>query len=184
MNNAYECKISAIIDNEEELENVINQLVAEVVARSDISVQGSPDQVEKKYGRSYVTPETIQGSYIPPKKEHFLRDDFGWVIGFSFALPLVICLIVAIFIIGDVRSLSDNLFYGCAGALVGGVIGGLCAKMIQRQQKKQTIKQENKGGFVLWVITHDEQHTEKVVNILNDHHAQDIKVENLMTNSL
>ena len=103
-NNTSMGKISAIISNEKELEDVITQLIAESVARSDISVQGTPEQINEKYKVYFISPEIIQESRHPPVKDPFLNDDFGWVVSFSFAIPLFICLIIAIFIIGDVLS--------------------------------------------------------------------------------
>ncbi len=168
-------KISAIIQNEEQLERVIGQLIAESVARSDISVQGDPEKIKDKYDVSYISPEVIQKSKQPPVEEPYLNDDFGWIVGFSFAVPLFICLIIAIFIIGDIRSPSDNLFYAIVGAAVGSALGYLLARTVKKKREERILKQEKKGGFVLWVTTHTKEQHQQVLRILKQHHSRHIK---------
>ena len=162
-------KISAIIIKEHDLEVIISQLIADSVARSDISIQGSANQIKDKYGVEVVNPQIIQDSHTPPTQAPFLDDDFGWVVGFSFALPLVICLILGIFVIGDVRSDSDVIFNGIIGAVIGLGLGALAATVIKKRHKKKLLEQEKQGGFVLWVITHSKEQTKEVIHILKSH---------------
>ncbi|MDI9818672.1 MULTISPECIES: hypothetical protein [unclassified Legionella] len=169
--------VSAIVGSEKRLEFVINKLTEKTVARHDISIQGSPEKMSSKFGSPYVSPDTIQESKVPPKKEHFLRDDFGWVLGFSFSIPVFICVVIAIFIIGDVRSPHDNLVYGILGAIVGAIIGGILANYMRKHQLKKVTEQEKKGGYVLWVTVSSEEQTQEAVNILKQCHAREIKVE-------
>lgn len=168
-------KISAIISNEEELEIAITQLIGESVARSDISVQGTPEQLKDKYGVCFIDPEVIQESKNPPIKEPFLNDDFGWVVGFSFAIPLFVCLIIGIFIIGDIRSSSDVWLYGIFGAIIGTILGFFIAKKVKQTHEQRIMKQEKKGGYVLWVTTHSKKQHQQVLKILKRHHPQHIK---------
>ncbi|CEK11717.1 hypothetical protein [Legionella hackeliae] len=82
MTNLPNQTISAIVSSESVLEEIITKLTEKTVARHDINVQGSPTKIAEKYGKSYVDPDIIKESRNPPKKEHFLEDDFGWVVGF------------------------------------------------------------------------------------------------------
>ncbi len=175
MNNITTETISAIISNEEELEIVITQLIAESVARSDINIQGTPEQLKEKYGVDFVDPEVIQESDYPPVRDPYLNDDFGWIVGLSFGIPLFICLIIGIFIIGDIRSTSDIWLYGILGAIVGSIIGFFIAKAVKNNHDSKIIEQERKGGFVIWVTTHSKEQHDQVINILKKHHPQHIK---------
>ncbi|HRD71047.1 MAG TPA: SoxR reducing system RseC family protein [Legionella sp.] len=168
-------RISAIIPNEEELEKAVTQLLAESVARSDISVQGNPKQLSEKYGFSTVKPGDIQNSTYPPVKEPFLNDDFGWVVGLSFAIPLFICLIIGIFVIGDINSNSDIIIYGLLGAIIGSLIGYGISKTIKSNREQSIDLQEERGGFVLWVVTHSPEQHHQVMNILKEHHPKNIR---------
>jgi len=159
-------KISAIIENEHSLEVIIASLLAETVSRGNISVQGSPEQVKDTYGVSFINPETVQHSSRAPTQEPFMRDDFGWVIGFSFALPMFITLIVSVFIIGDIQSTADNILYSIWGLVIGSAIGLICATWVKHRHDRKIKKQEAKGGFVLWVNTNTQQQYEQVINIL------------------
>ncbi|KTD22020.1 Uncharacterised protein [Legionella lansingensis] len=168
--------ISAIVSSEGVLELIINKLTEKTVARHDISVQGSPAAVASEYGEAYVGPEEIQKSSHPPKRESFLRDDFGWVIGFSFAIPVFICVVIGVFLIGDVRSPSDNLFYGLLGAIIGAISGALLAKFVRNHQIEQIRKQERKGGFVLWITVTTDEQMDEAIKILEGYHARQIQV--------
>ncbi len=178
MSSVPNIKISAVVSSDTELEVIINELIGQAVARHDISVQGAPNEIAERYGIPYVAPEVIQDSRQAPKSEPFMKDDFGWLLGFSFSIPLFIGLVIGIFVIGDVRSISDNFIFGGLGALIGGAIGFALSTTIRNTRKKEVIKQEKKGGFVLWVIVHDEDQVPAVMNILKAHNLADIKVVN------
>ncbi len=175
MNSTTSDKISAIIHSDKELEDTINELIAESVARSDISIQGNPEQLKEKFGESFIHPEKIQDSRNPPVTEAFLGDDFGWVVGFSFAIPLFVCLILGIFIIGDVRSTYDIILYGILGAIVGSIIGFFCSRAVKQHHDSKIKKQEKEGGYVLWVTTHSKEQHDQVLKILKKHHSGHIK---------
>lgn len=176
MDNSTGYKISAIISNEHELELIISDLIAQTVGRHDISVQGTPTQLADKYGVPYIAPEVIQDSSNPPQKESFMQDDFAWVLGFSFSIPLVICIIIGIFLIGDIRSTADNIIYGILGAIIGSFIGYVIANAVKNHHERAINLQEKRGGFVLWVTykTQDQEH--EIIAILHKHNALEIKV--------
>ncbi|MDP1604213.1 MAG: hypothetical protein Q8M03_13215 [Legionella sp.] len=177
MDNTPTRKISAIISSERRLEKVIQKLTQQTVSLHDVSVQGPPNKIADKFGVRYMEPGIIQQSNHPPTKEPFMDDDFGWVLGFSFSIPMIVGIIIGVFIIGDIHSTSDNYFYGILGAIVGGAIGIVLNKFIQNRHNRINKIQEEKGGFVLWItITKDEQINE-VVDILNEYGASNIAVE-------
>lgn len=165
-------KIWAVMPNEHFLELTINRLLAEAVSRSDISVQGAPEQLKEKYGVSYIDPEVVATSEEPPKTEPYLNDDWGWLLGFSFVIPLFLCIILGVFIIGDIRSYSDIFLYGSLGLIIGSILGFLCLTVVKQRHFRNTKKQESKGGFVLWVTTHTKVQYQQVLDILGDK-AQD-----------
>lgn len=163
--------ITAIISSEEELERAICQLLAESVTRSDISVQGSPEALKKKYGISHLPPEDIMNAKNPPTAEAYLIDDYGWKIGFSFAIPFFICLVVSI-LLSDIQSTAELIFYGGIGILVGFTLGFLNAKRISTKYQYAMRLQEAEGGFVIWVTTHSQEQYKKVQAILRAHHSR------------
>lgn len=178
MDNTASRRISAIIDKGETLEDIIEQ-AEKLVGRHDISVQGAPHQVAKAYGIEYINPAIVKDSNHPPKTEPFLHDDFGWVQGLSFGIPLFICIVVGVFIIGDVRSDYDNLFYGLLGLIVGGLLGGLCSYLVKRYWDNSIRIQENQGGFVLWIRVTGEEQTAGIMAVLNRHGVRDVTLETL-----
>src|SRR5688572_2618804 len=104
-------KISAIVPTEDEMERLVADLTEQMVNRHEISVQGSPEKMTKVFGKPYVRPDIIQHSGSPPTTEPFLKDDFGFVLGFAFSIPFIIGIILGIFVMGDLFSVSDNILY-------------------------------------------------------------------------
>lgn len=167
-------KISAIIENEKELEIIITELAEKSVGRQDISVQGTPGELDEQYGTPFLDPDILQHSANPPKKEPFLMDDFGWVLGFSLGIPIFIFVAIGIFLLGDFRSLQDNLFYGAMGIIVGAIIGSILAGFLKLYRNMIIKKQEKKGGFVLWVNATSQEQISNIIHILEKHHAKQI----------
>lgn len=170
-------KISAIVSSERRMERIIYKLTQKTVARHDISVQGNPSSIADEFGAHAITPEAIQQSGHPPKKEPFLMDDFGWVLGFSFSIPFFIGLIIGIFIVGDVRSLTDNFFYGTVGGIIGGLIGLALATVIKNHHFNARRAQETKGGYVLWVAVQSDEQMNETLAILKQYGANHIHLE-------
>lgn len=177
MSNTSTCKISAIISNERRLEKVIHRLIQHAVARHDISVQGPPNKMADKFGTHYLKPNNIQESKNPPKQEAFLTDDFGWLIGFAFAIPVFIGVIIGVFIIGDVRSIGDNFLFGILGGIIGAVIGFLLSRKIKQRHEDIAREQEEKGGYVLWITLTGHNQVDDVTTILKKYSAKSITVE-------
>lgn len=160
-------KISAIISDERQLEFVTNELLANAVARPNISVQGSPTKVAEKYGVPYVAPEIIQAGHNPPETDPYLQDDFGWIIGFSYGIPIFILVAIGVFLVGDIHSPSENIFFALIGIVLGGIIGRIIAKGIKNNRNYGIVKQEQKGGFVLWVSYNDSEQKKDIIRVLN-----------------
>lgn len=167
--------ISAIISHEDELESLIEELINTTAARHQISVQGSRDKMNKIFGTPYVNPANIQHDEKSPREEPFLKDDFGWILAYSFSIPLVIGVIIGVFIIGDIHSLSDNLLYGSIGAFVGGILGAIFALWIKKRWDDAIQKQERQGGFVIWIQLTEKDREEDILEVLNKHHASHIE---------
>lgn len=173
--------VSAIVNSEEELEQVIGQLERDVVGRHQISVQGSPGELAKCFNAQYLDPEVIQDSDDPPKKEPFLVDDFGWVVGFSLAIPMFICAIVGFLILGEPQSPSDYFLSSAIGIILGAAVGALIGmnliKVIKKQRNTQIGMQEQKGGFVLWVTAMSAEQSMQIISVLKENHARHILVK-------
>lgn len=172
--------ISAIVPSEATLEQLIDQLEREVVGRHQISIQGSPEELAKKFNTGYIAPEIIQGSDNPPTKEPFLLDDFGWLIGFSMAIPIFICAVIGFLIFGEPQS-DQNYFLSSAigiliGTMLGAFIGIAVVKRIKQHRNMRICKQEQQGGFVLWITAMSAEQSTQIVSILQKYHAKHILI--------
>lgn len=173
--------ISAIVHNEAILEQIIDQLESGVVARHQISIQGSPSELVKRFDAEFIDPEIIQNSDNPPKKEPFLVDDFGWVIGFSLAIPVFICSIIGFLIFGNPQSEYSYYLSSAIGVLIGAGIGALIGttfvKLVKKQRNMKIRKQEEKGGFVLWVSASSDEQKAQIISILEQYSADHIIIK-------
>ncbi len=169
-------KVSGIVSTEKRLETIIHRLLEKSVARHDISIQGPPGKLIKEYGHPFLQPQIIQKSGHPPKERAFLEDDFGWVLGFTLAVPIFISTILAILFLGNTGSARDDFFYGILGAIVGAFAGSVLLRRIKKNHIKRIVEQEKKGGFVLWVTVSAEEHLNDVLTILKNYNVKDITV--------
>ncbi|WP_131783335.1 hypothetical protein [Legionella gresilensis] len=178
MDNVSTRKISAILSSEHRVERVFNKLTQTTVARHDITIQGNPTDIADKFGTQYLEPGRVQESTDAPKKEPYLADDFGWLKGFTFSIPMFIGLVIGLFIGGDLRdNFTDNLIFGLIGAAIGSAIGYVISRLITLRREKAFRKQADQGGFVIWINITNENQIEEVMEILNKYGATNIKIE-------
>ncbi|STX50802.1 Uncharacterised protein [Legionella busanensis] len=178
MDNVSTRKISAILSSEHRVERVFNKLTQTTVARHDITIQGNPSDLADKFGTQYLEPDRVQESKDAPKKEPYLADDFGWLKGFTFSIPMFIGLVIGLFIGGDLRdNFTDNLIFGLIGAIIGGAVGYIISRLITHRREKAHRTQANQGGFVIWVNITNENQIEEVMDVLKQYGATNIKID-------
>lgn len=170
-------KISAIVHHEDILETIVYELMEEAVARHEISIQGSPHHLAHQFGSAYLNPAILQHSSSSPKKEPFLRDDFGWLLGFSIAIPLFIGIVIGAFVVGQLHSLFHIILYGSIGALFGIAIGLCLFMLIIKHHRNFIRRQEKKGGFVLWIHVDTDEKINIVMDILKKYNVLEISIE-------
>ncbi|HAF88139.1 MAG: hypothetical protein CMF38_01320 [Legionellaceae bacterium] len=173
MEKHFSRKINAIIKSEPLLERVIHHLIEKTVARHDISVQESTASCEENRTDKTLSPKR---DIRLPKREAYLSDDYGWLLGLSFALPFFIGIIIGVFLIGDIMSIRDNFLYGIMGAIIGGSIGLICVTLIKYRHLRKKQQLENQGGYVIWITVGHEQQQADVLAILKEHDVFDINI--------
>lgn len=167
--------ISAIVSHQDKLEALIEELIKTTASRHEISVQGSADQMNKAFGAPYVNPNRIQHGKKAPQREPFLKDDSGWILGYSFAIPLAVGVIIGVFLIGDFNSTTDNILYGSLGGFIGAILGAIFAFSIKKRWDNAIRKQESKGGFVVWIHLSAHDNMEDILKVLRKHNATHIE---------
>ncbi|KTC75630.1 hypothetical protein Lbir_0350 [Legionella birminghamensis] len=168
-------KISAIFRDERTLEKAISHLTEKTLSLGEVSVQGPPSEMLQKFGKSYISPETLQkAEEFSPKTEPYMHDDFGWKQGFSISIPMFIGIILGLLAGGELRYYYDNVILGAIGGLIGAVIGFFIMKSIRQSRISKIEKQERMGGFVLWLVCTNEQQQQAIFSILKEHHAENI----------
>lgn len=141
-----------IVKDEKTLYNAVDDLWQAGFDFHDISVQGDPEQIQAVMGRSYVDPTLLADNPRAPRKDPSMPEEFGWILAFSFAIPLFLGMILgSVFASGIYQAYFAILEGVLGGAILGAIIGLILAYTIKRRHDNQMQKQVNQGGFVIWV---------------------------------
>lgn len=165
--------ISAVLRSEKDLEEVFQALIECTVARHDISIEtGNAPLLKPHHELGLPTQNPLKKTGF--KQEAFLSDDYGWVLGFSFSIPVFIGVVIGVFLIGDIYSTRDNLLFGVIGAIIGAVIGALFFNFLGRRRKARYY-QDKEQGYVIWINVSEKEKIEAILSVLKKYKAKHIK---------
>lgn len=172
--------LSFIIKKQRHLDKIIRQLLAQCVARSDIAVHGNTNKTNdanQQVKASFSASQHHDDNKVSIEQP-YLKDDYGWAVGFSFSIPLFVCLVISVFILGDIQSNHDILVYGLCGLAVGTVLGLAMAFVVHYFRKRNAKKQEQQGGYLVSVTLHNDDQQQGVQKVLhkNRKHVARVKL--------
>jgi hypothetical protein len=129
MTHLKEARILAVVNTSDQMEKLTNTLLNNGFARHDISIQDDETDALNQDG-------TINKSMST--RAVWTREDYVWLLGFIFALPVYIAVIAGLLVWGDVHLVVHNYLIIGAATLVGLVIGSFFAKMFHLRIKHRT----------------------------------------------
>lgn len=122
----------------------------------EILVQADPEQLKNKIGVKYPDPNLIADNPKTPRKELTMPEEFGWLLLFSFSVPLFLGMVLGSIFASGITPLYDAIYRGLiGGGILGGVIGLLISAAIKLRHDYRMKHQMEKGGFVIWVHVDD-----------------------------
>ena len=162
-----------IFDDQEKLDAAIQELEATHFPRRDISVLGSAEEIEKRFGSEAVDPDllkdsprTLRSISIRPEEKTIGATAFIGLLGYVGGC-------IAALIVNPATSLI-LLSAIALGSLIGAGIGGFIIKMIRSNMHEHIQKQIKKGGVLVWVRTPEPRKEKNAKDILTRNGAKHI----------
>ncbi|MCW5588399.1 MAG: hypothetical protein KIT27_01925 [Legionellales bacterium] len=174
-NPKQEVQISAIINSEQKMENLVKALMAHGFAMHDIVVQASAEKLDKQFSQKYIDPKKLQKNPRTPKSFPLLRDELGWTLGFMIGLPMFFIIILGLLLFGDGDSIAHNYRVLLVSVVVGLIPGSLLAQWYHHRRTLREHHQFQHGGKVIWIHAIGQNQIDQANSLLKKCHAKMIR---------
>jgi hypothetical protein len=173
-------EVVGVFDGAAQLQIAVDHLQESGFNRHDLSTAGDIRKVDEALHHAYVDVREIEDSAEIPRRifvsKVSLGDAEGILIGVCVYLPATLAAGIAASKGHDIATVVWAV--GIAGAL-GGVIGWLLARWLDRRYARGFQEHLNRGGLVLWVVVHDGEQEARARDILTLSGARDVHVHEL-----
>lgn len=167
MNTPTRNEVVGIAKDEDTLYNAADDLWDAGFSLHEISVQGDPEQLKETIGEAYPDPKLIADNPNVPRKELVMPEEFGWLLVFSFTIPLFIGMVIGSILATGASTVYSAILQGLiGGGIVGALIGMVIAMSLKMRHDKRIKQQMAKGGFVIWVHVDNQEKLMKAKKIL------------------
>ena len=168
-------EVTALFDDEDELNDVVEELQLVGFQHADISVSPTWKTVETKIGRQF---ETVTDPADPPDSPHAVplhRGSFGVAQGACIAGPLYFFSLAAIiaFAAGG-ADFGAIAVAGVVGGATGAALGILPVVWLRRRHRLYVSELLDRGGLVLWLRVLDDRYEQRARKILAQYAARDM----------
>lgn len=167
-----------VFDNYEQLHETIKDLETSGFGRRQISVRGSDAATKEQYGRDAVEPEQLEDDSRAPRSPIIGLEELGIAQGVLIGAGMYIGAALAFYAVPE-QSTGASIATAVAATVLGALVGAALARYLGRQYKNFFLKQEDRGGLVIWVETPDIRTVERAQSILAKHGAHDIHVHDI-----
>lgn len=169
-----------VFDNQDKLDAAIQELEATHFPRRDISVLGSAEELQKRFGSDAVDPALLKDSPRAPRSVSVRPEEK--TIGAT-------ALIGALGYFGGciaamiVNPAANIVLLGAIalGSLIGAGIGGAIITMVRKNLKESIQRQIKKGGILVWVRTPEPRKEKTAQHILNKNGAKHVYMHGAST---
>lgn len=166
-----------VFENFESFQKAFYDLRMVGFSRYDLSVLGSDDALQEKFGTAYMRAKDMEDDPQVPRaafvSEEGIGELEGVLVGGAFFIPSYIAM-AAMAAAGGAAAAT-----AAAVAIVGvpaAAIGLLLARRAQQHHKDYYADQIARGGILLWVRVADEEREQLAVDILKGHSGKDVHV--------
>lgn len=166
-----------VFDAPDKLDAAVADLEGTSFSRMDISVLGSTQEMEEKYGSSFRTEWLEDNSDAP--RDILIRPEEK-VIGASFIIGCCAYTAGCVIAIGAKTASTFVFLMAIAGGSIGGaLIGAVIVSFIASKLSNKVAQQLRKGGLLLWVRTLDPQKEKIAQDILTKHGARHVHIHSI-----
>lgn len=170
----------AVFDDEDEMLDVIEELESSGFDRAELSVMPSIEVVEEKIGHKLYSVEELEDDPDAPRAFHLDAASWGDAKGVLIGAPLYAGAF-SMAIAGAVNRmpLMSIILLVIAGGAIGASMGFFLAAWIKKRHQRRIDEQIERGGLVLWINIRDQEHEDRVKDILSHHTAHDVHLHNI-----
>jgi hypothetical protein len=168
-------EVTALFDDEDELNDVVEELQLVGFQHADISVSPTWKSVATKIGRQLETVTELADAPGAPHAVPFDRGSFGLAQGACIAGPLYFFALGAIiaFAAGGADFSAITIAAVVAGA-IGAATGILPVIWMRRRHRLYVSELLGRGGLVLWLRVLDDRYEQRARKILSRYAARDL----------
>lgn len=173
-------EVVGVFDDQEHLQAAVDELQQNGFNRADMSTVADLGAVERAVGHTYSDVKEIEDDGAAPRAVYVsktsLGDAEGVLIGLAVYVPTVaVAGALAARGAGDQAVLWGVLL---AGAL-GGIIGWMVSRWLDRRYLRGIHSQLSHGGIVLWVGIHSVEQEQRATDVLARSGARDVHAHEL-----
>lgn len=167
-----------VFDSLENLDEAIRELEGSSFPRHSISVLGSRERVEEKFGAKSVNPKWLEDNPNAPRDISIRPEEKTIGASFIIGVPAYVFGCAAALMAHPASNIA--LFTAItAGSLIGAAIGGGAVFLIGQKLKKRIERQLQKGGLLLWVATPTIELEKIALKILRKYDAKHVHIHNI-----
>jgi hypothetical protein len=173
-------EVVGVFADQDHFQRAIDDLQANGVNRANISTVANAKTLERELGHGYINVRDIEDDSEIPRAISISKRSLGIaegvMIGGAIYVPTVI---VAANLVA--KGVSYGMLIGAVAAVgaVGGLVGWLFARRLDRGYRRTIGDQLEHGGIVLWVSVHAPEQEARVVEVLARSGAHDLHVHDL-----
>ena len=168
-------EVVGLFHDHDRMQNAINELEVSGFDRREISVLGSEEAVQKRYGAKHVAPEALEDDPTAPRSPKPKHEEIGIAKGALIGGGAYVGVVAALLATGG-TAIPAMVTTAAIGGLGGGAVGGLLAKVLGDEYSDFFERQIKSGGLLLWVKTPTREKEEKAQKILKEFDASDVHV--------
>ncbi len=170
-----------VLQDEPSLQAAVDELLISGFDRSDISVVAGRRSVERKLGAMHDNAADLEDELEAPQTVYVACDSRTEA---KAAVVGGLAYVGAIGAIGWVVASGGTLAATIGGAAiagrVGGLIGGVLAKLLHQHHAEHVDQQLARGGLVLWVLATELDRESRACQIMKRQAARDVHVRNIV----
>lgn len=161
-----------VFDDKDKLDEAIAELELKAFNRAQISVLGTKQSIEERFGKPVVKPVKLEDNPDTPRMAPVRPEEKGLAAGALISGGLFVGAIGALIAAGAAVSIPAVI----SAAAIGGGSGGLLVKVLGGHFDEHIEKQIKKGGLVLWVHILGPKREKIACDILEKYGAKHIHV--------
>lgn len=167
-----------IFSNINDLDAAVEDLESSHFARQDISVLGSTDKIEEKFGRRSIDYKQLQDHPDAPRGISLRPEEKTIAAGFMIGVPAYLGGCMAALAVNPATNLV-LLSAVAIGSLIGAGIGGAATFMLRRRIMNNINEKIRKGGLLLWVRTGGPNREKIALDILKRNGGRHVHIHNI-----